>query len=217
MYCPQCGATNEENAAFCASCGTDLKKYTEEWWNPTSTDTQATAADGTAPTPEGTPAGGPTAQDSPATGPVGSPPPYQPQYRQAPQTPPPYQQTPPYQQQPGYQQGGYYPPTGYQQQPYQAGYPGGVTPNVPSYLGWAIAVLILCFWPTGIAAVVYATKVGNLLAVGNVYAAQEASRKAKMWCWITFGIAVAGWVISIIFIILAFAVWGTVVIDSTTF
>jgi hypothetical protein len=216
MYCPQCGATNEESAAFCASCGTDLKKYTEQW-NPDSTDTQASAADGAAQATEAFPAGAPGAQETPAATPVGTPPPYQPQYRQAPQTPPPYQQAPPYQQQPGYQQGGQYPPAGYQQQPYRAGSPGGVVPHVPSYLGWAITVLILCFWPTGIAAVVYATKVGNLLAIGDVFAAQEASRKAKMWCWITFGIAVAGWVISIIFIILAFAVWGGIVINSGTF
>ncbi len=30
MYCPQCGTTNEESAAFCASCGTDLRKYKEQ-------------------------------------------------------------------------------------------------------------------------------------------------------------------------------------------
>ena len=48
-------------------------------------------------------------------------------------------------------------------------------------MGWAIATLILCFWPTGIVAVVYASKVGNRLAVGDVPGAQEASRKAKMW------------------------------------
>ncbi len=107
-----------------------------------------------------------------------TPPPYQPQYQQAPQTPPPYQQAP------GYQQGAYYPPAGYQQppyqqQPYRPGYPGGTVPNIPSYLGWAIATLILCFWPTGIVAIVYATKVGNLLAVGDVYGAQEASQQGQ--------------------------------------
>ena len=197
MYCPQCGATNEESAAFCASCGTDLRKYKEQWTEP----------------PEGDAAQ--PAPASAATQPAGgeaSPPPYQPQYQQAPQTPPPYQQTP------GYQQGAY-PPAGYQQPPYppqpayQPAYPGGVLPNIPSYLGWAIATLILCFWPTGIVAIVYATKVGNLLAVGDVYGAKEASHKAKMWCWITFGIAVAVWIITMIIIVLSVVVWGSAVID----
>jgi hypothetical protein len=107
--------------------------------------------------------------------------------------PPPYQQPyqqPPYQQQP-YQQ----PYQGYQQpgQPYG----GGIVPRVASHLGWAIAVLILCFWPTGIVAVVHASRVNNRLAIGDVNGAMESSRKAKTWCWITFAIAVV-WIIIII-------------------
>jgi hypothetical protein len=201
MYCPQCGTTNEESAAFCASCGTDLRKYKEQWTETPQGDAAPTAA---------------TADAAQAAGPAATPPPYQPQYQQAPQTPPPYQQAP------GYQQGAYYPPAGYQQppyqqQPYRPGYPGGTIPNIPSYLGWAIATLILCFWPTGIVAIVYATKVGNLLAVGDVYGAQEASKKAKMWCWITFGIAIAVWVITLILVVLSILVWGSAVIDYNTF
>jgi hypothetical protein len=195
MYCPQCGATNEDSAAFCASCGTDLRKYKEQWTEPPQDDVAAATT------------------DAPSAAATAASPPYQPQYQQAPQTPPPYQQAPPY------QQGAYYPPAGYQQPPYppqqgyRPAYPGGVLPNVPSYLGWAIATLILCFWPTGIVAIVYATKVGNLLAVGDVYGAQEASHKAKMWCWITFGIALAVWIIAMIIIVLSIVVWGSAVID----
>jgi t-SNARE complex subunit (syntaxin) len=70
-------------------------------------------------------------------------------------------------------------------------------PRIPSYLGWAIAVLILCFWPTGIAAVVYASQVDNKVALGDIQGAMESSRKAKTWCWVTFGIAAAFWVIGI--------------------
>jgi hypothetical protein len=54
-------------------------------------------------------------------------------------------------------------------------------------------------------AVVFASRVGNKLALGDVPGAQEASRKAKMWCWITFGIAIAIWVISIAIMALAAA------------
>ena len=91
-----------------------------------------------------------------------------------------------------------YPPAGY-----QPAYNYGNVPKIPSYLAWAIVTLILCFWPTGIVAVVYASKVGNRLVLGDVPGAQEASRKAKMWCWITFGIAVAGVVIAVIGVIIA--------------
>ncbi len=113
---------------------------------------------------------------------------------------PPYYSQPPYQQQ--YQQP-------YQPPPYRAAGGYGPVPHVPSYLGWAIAVLILCFWPTGIAAVVYATQVGNKLILGDVAGAQESSRKAKMWCWISFGIAIAG-------VVLAILVWIFVVTATFT-
>jgi hypothetical protein len=104
-------------------------------------------------------------------------------------------QTPAYQQ-PPYQQQPYQPV--YQPPQYRAAGGYGTIPNIPSYMGWAIAVLILCFWPTGIAAVVYASQVGNKLALGDVTGARESSRKAKMWCWISFGIAIAGVVLAIL-------------------
>ncbi len=66
----------------------------------------------------------------------------------------------------------------------------GPVPRIPDYLGWSIAVLLLCFWPTAIAAIVNATRVNKRLALGDIAGAQEASRRAKMWCWISFGIAV---------------------------
>jgi hypothetical protein len=106
------------------------------------------------------------------------------QTAQPPQTPPAYQ--PPAHQAPQYQ------PSGLQ----------GQRPHIPSYLGWAIAVLLLCFWPTGIAAVVYATRVDSMLAYGDIAGAWEASRKAKMWCWISFGIAMAGLVLALLFILI---------------
>jgi hypothetical protein len=77
-------------------------------------------------------------------------------------------------------------------------------------MGWAIATLILCFWPTGIVAVVYASQVGNKLALGDITGAQESSRKAKIWCWVTFGIGIAWFVIAIAAILLAAAASVTV-------
>jgi hypothetical protein len=180
MYCPQCGTANDDAASFCTKCGVDLQNYREQW--------------AAAPAVAGDPAAGqqpdgtaqPDSGQQPAAPPAAYPPPYQQQYQPTYQTAPAYQPAP-------------YQPAGY-----QPGY--GTIPNIPSYMAWAIITLILCFWPTGIVAVVYASKVGNRLVVGDVPGAQEASRKAKMWCWITFGIAVAGVVIAIIgFIIFAVA------------
>jgi hypothetical protein len=86
-------------------------------------------------------------------------------------------------------------PGAYQPPPYRSMGGYAPIPRVPSYMGWAIAVLIVCFWPTGIAAVVFASQVGEKLGMGDIAGAQRSSHKAKMWCWITFGISLAGWVI----------------------
>jgi hypothetical protein len=126
-------------------------------------------------------------------------------------------------QEPGFgpagQQTGQQPPSSEQQyqqpsqpapQYYQPAPPYGAPPHVPSYMAWAIVTLILCFWPTGIVAVVYASQVGNKLALGDYTGAQESSRKAKIWCWVTFGIAVAGIVIGIIVALFLTAVTATI-------
>ena len=156
MYCPQCGATNEETAGTCASCGLDLEKYRQQWQT------------------SGVQTTDPQGQQVPAY----QQPPYQQDYQRA-------YQAPPYQT-PQYRPLGVY----------------GVVPRIPNYLAWAIVVLVLCFWPTGIAAVVYASQVDNRLALGDIAGARESSRKAKMWCWITFGIGVGLVVLSIAIVII---------------
>lgn len=81
------------------------------------------------------------------------------------------------------------------QPPYQPPAPGSV-PRIPSHLVWAI-ISIFMFWPTGIAAVVYASRVDNLLTLGNVAAAQEASGKAKLFATIST-VAFVIWLIIVI-------------------
>ena len=61
-------------------------------------------------------------------------------------------------------------------------------PEIPTYLWQSIVVTILCCWPLGIPAIVYAAKVDGLKRSGDWQAAQEASNAAKMWCWISFGL-----------------------------
>jgi hypothetical protein len=179
MYCPQCGGANNDSVKYCSTCGYDLEEYKQKWGQEGSESAAQEGQPGAAPAPYAQ-AAAPTTQQPPAQ-------PYPAPYQAPSQQP--YQSQPPYQ--------GQYQP----QPPY--GY--GNVPKIPSYMGWAIVTLILCFWPTGIVAVVYAAQVGNKLAVGDFAGAKESSRKAKLWCWITFGIAIAGVVIAILIAILAAA------------
>jgi len=80
--------------------------------------------------------------------------------------------------------------------------PGGLAP-VSNYLVPAILVTVLCCLPTGIAAIIYAAQVNTKLASGDVAGAQESSRKAKMWCWISGGAGIAVMVIYAIITVLA--------------
>ena len=59
---------------------------------------------------------------------------------------------------------------------------------VPNYLWQSIVVTILCCWPLGIPAIVYATKVDKLRNCGDLEGAISASNTAKMWCLISVGV-----------------------------
>jgi len=81
--------------------------------------------------------------------------------------------------------------------PYQGGYAGGAAPaNVPNYLVQSILVTLCCCIPLGVVAIVFAAQVNGKLAAGDVAGAMDASRKAKMWCWIAFGVGLVVIVIS---------------------
>ncbi len=66
----------------------------------------------------------------------------------------------------------------------------------PNHLVGAILCTVFCFMPFGVVAIVYAAQVNGHLAAGNVEAARNSSRQARMWtslsfwCWL--GIAVLG-------------------------
>lgn len=74
-------------------------------------------------------------------------------------------------------------------------FPGG-KPTIPNYLVQSILVTLCCCLPGGIVAIVYAAQVNTKLGVGDFAGAQEASDKAKMWCWVSFGV---GLVVNLIF------------------
>lgn len=78
------------------------------------------------------------------------------------------------------------------------GAPGTISPatatavppgtKIPNYLVQSILVTLCCCLPFGIAAIVYAAQVNSKLAAGDLAGAQDSSNKAKMWCWIAFGL-----------------------------
>ncbi|HSU65413.1 MAG TPA: CD225/dispanin family protein [Tepidisphaeraceae bacterium] len=78
-------------------------------------------------------------------------------------------------------------PLAYGGYPQQSQYPPG---SVPNYLVQSILVTILCCMPLGIPAIVFAAQVNSKLAAGDYAGAVDASNKAKMFSWISFGIGV---------------------------
>lgn len=75
--------------------------------------------------------------------------------------------------------------------------------NVPNYLPQAILVTLFCCLPFGIVAIVYAAQVNTKLQVGDYEGAMQASKSAKTWCWVSFGVGFAVFLIYFILIFLA--------------
>ena len=75
-------------------------------------------------------------------------------------------------------------------------------------LAWAIVVTLLCCWPFGIPAIVYAAKVDSLWREGYHEAAIQAAADAKKWTKIA---AIAGgvfWALYILFMIVYVVLFG---------
>lgn len=74
---------------------------------------------------------------------------------------------------------------------------------VPNYMVQAILATLFCCLPFGIVSIIFAAKVNSLAAAGDMTGATEASRKAKMWCWIAFGSGLAFTVIYVLVMVIA--------------
>ncbi len=74
----------------------------------------------------------------------------------------------------------------------------------------AFLVTFLCFWPTGIADIIYATKVEGYFLGGLYDKAAEASARARKYVMISFwiGIAVFALVVTVYTIIIIAALTG---------
>lgn len=77
----------------------------------------------------------------------------------------------------------YTPPAAAPGQPIQPSAGG----EIPNYLWQSIVVTILCCWPLGIPAIVFAAKVDGLKSRGDIAGALAASKNAKTWTWVAFG------------------------------
>lgn len=75
--------------------------------------------------------------------------------------------------------------------------------RAPDYLVQAILVTVLCAWPLGIPAIVYAVRANSRAAAGDYAGAFEAARKAKTFCWWSFGVAAGIWGLALVAILVA--------------
>ncbi len=76
-------------------------------------------------------------------------------------------------------------------------------PMIPNYLVQAILVTVLCCLPFGIVAIVYAAQVNTKVQVGDIEGARDASKNARMWCWISFAAGLAAGALYAAFLVIS--------------
>lgn len=83
-------------------------------------------------------------------------------------------------------------------------------PTKPSsYLIGSILVMLFCFLPTGLVALIYSISVDNLYGYGKYDEAMRASKNAKNWIIASIVIMVAAWILVLIFVfVVGFAAVG---------
>lgn len=69
---------------------------------------------------------------------------------------------------------------------------------IPNYLVQSILVTLCCCLPLGVVAIIFAAQVNTKLAQGDIAGAQEASSKAKMFCWLSVGLGIAAFIIGLL-------------------
>jgi|ERR1700693_965300 hypothetical protein len=74
--------------------------------------------------------------------------------------------------------------------------PAGGSATVPNNMVLAI-ISIFCCWPLAIPAIIFASQVNQKIAAGDMTGAQDASKKAKTFSYIAFGLG-ALWIVFVI-------------------
>lgn len=75
-------------------------------------------------------------------------------------------------------------------------------------LVFAILTTLLCCLPAGVVAIVYAAQVDSKWNAGDRVGAEASAKNAKMWCWVSLGIGLAGGLAYAAFMIVAAASAG---------
>ena len=75
---------------------------------------------------------------------------------------------------------------------------------VPNYLLLAILSTVFCCMPLGIVAIVFACKVDSRLEKGSYIKAKEASKIAKVFIWISFGVGILIFLVIISVVVITF-------------
>jgi len=97
-------------------------------------------------------------------------------------------------------------------QPAQPGSPGSqprqpppqaASPSPPNYLVWAILSTLFCCLPFGVVAIVYAAQVEGKWFRGDYEGSLQASKNARVWCWVSFAVGLGLTVIWIAVVLFA--------------
>ncbi len=78
------------------------------------------------------------------------------------------------------------------------------TPKPKNWLVESILATIFCCLPFGIAGIVFAARVDSAYASGDINGAMKASAEAGKWTKVSFFVAIAGWVLYMLFFGAAF-------------
>lgn len=76
--------------------------------------------------------------------------------------------------------------------------PGTAPATVPNYLIPAI-ISLFCCWPLAIVAIIFAAQVNGKVAAGDIQGAVDASKKAKLFSFLSIGL---GGAVILIYIVL---------------
>ena len=77
----------------------------------------------------------------------------------------------------------------------------GTPTSVPNYMVPAI-ISVFCCWPLAIVAIIFAAQVNGKVAAGDVQGAMDASKKAKLFSYISIGLGLGLGLIYLILMLL---------------